>query len=347
MIAYPETEQFRTIIADLRRNANFKEEDRGKPLPTMKFIGTVKLHGTNSAIAFQKDNGFWCQSRNNVITPMKDNAGFATMMSPVAEKFFFEKVLPHSSTIRQAYDEGKPVIIYGEWCGGNIQKNVAITGLNRMFVIFKVKIVDKKTVTNAEGGEEDVKVGSWVHPNEWKEINWHEKWIYNVYDFPTYEIDIDFNFPELAQNKLVEITEAVERQCPVGLYFKSDGVGEGVVWTEWEKTCGGIRFKVKGEKHSVSKVKTLAPVDTEKIASVKEFVEYACTDNRMSQGLDYLREQHLSIEMKNFGTFLKWLIGDIVKEERDTIADSNIDIKDISRYIQGHAKAWYEMHLSS
>ena len=26
--------------------------------------------------------------------------------------------------------------IYGEWCGGNIQKGVAINGLNKMFVIF-------------------------------------------------------------------------------------------------------------------------------------------------------------------------------------------------------------------
>lgn len=347
MISYPETEQFRTIVADIRRNANFKEEDRGKPLPTMKFIGTVKLHGTNSAIAFQKDNGFWCQSRNNVITPMKDNAGFATMMSPVAQAFFLEKVFPCSSAIRQAYDEGKPIVIYGEWCGGNIQKNVAITGLNRMFVIFKVKIVDRKTVTNAEGGEDDVKVGRWLHPDEWKDIRWHEKSIYNIYDFPTYEIDIDFNFPELAQNKLVEITEAVERQCPVGLYFQRIGIGEGVVWTEWENTSGGFRFKVKGEKHSVSKVKTLAPVDTEKLANVKEFVEYACTENRMSQGLDYLREQHLSIEMKNFGTFLKWLNGDIIKEERDTVANSNLDVKDIIRAVQVHAKPWYEMHLSS
>jgi len=355
MIAYPETEQFRNVIASVTRHTRRREEDRDKELPVLKFIGTVKLHGTNSAIGYQKDSGHWCQSRNNVLTPQKDNAGFAQYIDPLADQLFNDYVLPQSPAIREQYELGRKIVIFGEWCGGNIQKNVAICGLPKMFVIFKVRVREEIETTTAttedeaaavDKEQENTKYSFWLDPKEWSHIKWHEKLIYNIYDFPTYEIDIDFQSPILSQNKLIEITDAVERQCPVGAYFNKIGVGEGVVWTEWEKTRGGLTFKVKGEQHSVSKVKTLAPVDTEKLANIQEFIDYACTENRMLQGLDYLREQQLTIEMKNMGTFLKWLVNDIIKEEKDTMEKSNIDGKDVGRAVQTKARTWFQQNLS-
>lgn len=355
MISYPETEQFRQVITHVEKTTRRREEDRNKPLPVLKFIGTVKLHGTNSALAFNKDKGYWCQSRNNIITPEKDNAGFARHMSPLAEQFFNEFVLPTSPAIQEQYDLGRTIVIFGEWCGGKIQKNVAISGLPTMFVIFKVRVrMDKEIVadqaeaSNATVDDDDEATRNdsfWLEPKYWSHLKWHEKSIYNIFEFQTFEVEIDFETPKSIQNKLIEITEEVERQCPVGLHFQKTGVGEGVVWTEWEKTFGTLTFKVKGEQHSVSKVKTLAPVDTEKLANLQEFIEYACTENRMLQGLDYLREQQLTIEMKNIGAFLRWLTNDIIKEEKDTMAKSNIETNDIGRGIQGKAKKWYQDQL--
>ena len=43
--------------------------------------------------------------------------------------------------------------------------------------------------------------------------------IYNTFQFKTYEIDIDFNKPELSQNKLIDYTMEVEANCPVRAYF--------------------------------------------------------------------------------------------------------------------------------
>ena len=34
--------------------------------------------------------------------------------------------------------ENNIIIVYGEWCGGKIQKHVAITNLDPMFVIFDI-----------------------------------------------------------------------------------------------------------------------------------------------------------------------------------------------------------------
>jgi len=352
MIAYPETGQFRNVIAEVIKSTRRREEDRDKELPVLKFIGTVKLHGTNSAIGYQKDSGHWCQSRNNIITPQKDNAGFAQAINPLADQFFHDYVLPQCPAIREQYEQGRKVLIFGEWCGDNIQKGVAITGLKKMFVIFKVRIREEIVITTendteTDGIENEVSKHSfWLEPKEWSNIKWHEKSIYNIYDFPNYEIDIDFQNPQLSQNKLIEITEEVERECPVGKYFGITGIGEGVVWTEWAQTRGGLTFKVKGEQHAVSKVKTLAPVDTEKLANIQQFIDYACTENRMRQGLDYLREQQLTTEMKNLGTFMKWLVSDIIKEEKDTMEESNIDPKDVSRGVQNKARIWFQQQLS-
>lgn len=81
-----------------------------------------------------------------------------------------------------------------------------------------------------------------------KELN--DNGIYFVTQFETFEIEIDFNKPELAQERLIEITEQVEKECPVGKFFDVSGVGEGVVWDKIGATTSEFRFKVKGDAHA-------------------------------------------------------------------------------------------------
>ena len=71
---------------------------------------------------------------------------------------------------------------------------------------------------------------------------------------------------QLSQNKFIELVEEVEKECPVSKQFNVSGIGEGIVWTT-EYKGETYRFKTKGEKHSVSKVKTVVPIDIEKINS--------------------------------------------------------------------------------
>ena len=101
------------------------------------------------------------------------------------------------------------------------------------------------------------------------------------------------------------------------------------------------RMKVKGEKHSVSKVKTLAAVDVEKVNSVKECVDKVCTVNRMKQGFDYLAEQGLDRIPQNLGVYLKWLNGDIFKEELDTIVESGLTPKDMTKEISNLGRKFF------
>ena len=184
-IPFPEIQQFRNTIRTVRERA----EHDGVPLPVLRFIGSVKLHGTNSSIVFPETGGFYCQARTHVITPEQDNAGFAKWVE--ANEDLFSHLI------------GIGVVVYGEWCGQGIQKGVAITQLPKMFVPFAVRVLH----------ESQPERSYWVRTTA-VDFYCNQK-LKCIYDFPTWEIDIDFSKPEEAQNRLVELTQAVEDESGV------------------------------------------------------------------------------------------------------------------------------------
>ena len=339
MIKFPSIEQFRTVIRHVQTQTRYvgKDEngdaiyDASKPLPTLKFRGTVKLHGTNAGIVYDVDaDSFTFQSRERVLSLTQDNAGF--MLHQMKNEAIWRDVV--SQAIREIWVPPAPikqVAIFGEWCGSGIQKGVALTQLPKMFVVFAVKAVLADETTR------------WLPVGEF-DIHYPEDGLFNIDTFPTYEVDIDFKFPEIAQNKMIEITEAVENECPVGKHFGVSGIGEGVVWTcvsdGWNDS--GTWFKVKGEKHSVSKVRTLNAVDVEAVENIRAFVAATVTEARLEQGLDNLvREQLLPFEMKSMGDFIRWVYNDVLKEEMDAIVASQIDTKKLGSAIANEARPWF------
>lgn len=317
MIKYPSIELYKNTIRQVKERHDYQGKDeQGSAVyqhlsnyPAMKFIGTVKLHGTNASIVKHSDGRLEFQSRERVLSLEQDNANFMSSMKEIDLSFLFADI-----------KFGSYCAIYGEWCGGNIQKGVAINGLPKMFVIFGIKADD-----------EWINLPSNLHNNENN--------IYNILQFPTYEIDIDFNQPELSQNKLIELTLAVEEECPVAKYFGNVGIGEGIVFTAVADQ--DLKFKSKGEKHSVSKVSKLNSIDVLALKEVQEFVDLAVTENRLEQGLSVLQENGFNLDSKNTGEFLKWVVGDVLKEEKDTLDKSGFDEKKVKSVIATKARVWY------
>lgn len=326
MKKFTEIEQFRNVIRAVKLHSDFVGYDsdeqpiyrHDRPYPTFTFHGTIKLHGTSAGIVLYKDGHLEYQSRERVLSITSDNAKFFLCMSLVDVNKLFEGI-----------EFSDHVALYGEWCGGNIQKGVAITGLANMWVLFALKI-------------DDVYQDFSKYPH----IKMEDKRIFNIYQFENYTMDIDFNYPEISQNKLVDLTLKVEEQCPVGKYFGNEGIGEGVVWECITEDSRYI-FKVKGEKHSISKVKTIAPIDVEELNGMKEFVEYAVTENRMKQGIDKMVELGKPLDMHTTGDYLRWVYNDIIKEETDTIVKNQIDPKKIGSLISAKARIFWLKHLDS
>ena len=105
-------------------------------------------------------------------------------------------------------------------------------------------------------------------------------------------------------------------------------------------------MKVKAESHSSSKksknrVKNLVPIDVEKVNSVSEFVEYACTDNRCEQGMSIMRFNNVEVSRRNVLHFINWVLDDIIKEELDTLIKNNLTPRDVSSAISNKAKEYY------
>jgi hypothetical protein len=334
MLKFPSIEQFRNTIRTVTDRARYAGRDEaGEPvfnplaaLPTIRFTGTVKLHGTNAGIEYDTTSGkLRFYSRERIISPGDDNAGFAQYMSVYAQELTdgFNQEL---QITENPHDVAR-IIIYGEWCGGNIQKGVAISGLPKMFVVFAQRIVylDGTEKWTDTGCMELMFIGI---PN-----------FYEIHQFGYLEVNIDFSNPALIQNTLIELTEKVEAECPVGKHFGVSGIGEGIVWTSNEDQ--NLRFKVKGKKHSVSKVKTLAAVDVEAITAMNDFLDYAVTETRLRQGLDKLGEMGLPFEMKSMGEFIRWVYNDVVREEADTIEASGFDAKKLGGPIANRSRPWF------
>jgi len=250
-IKYPSIEQFRIIIKNVRHSAQYAgyNEETQSPIfdyslefPKIKVIGTEKIHGTNASVCYSNPDGFWVQKRTSICTPESDNAGcaFVAMQNEDAWKdIIFSLAEEHN------IDLDKNIIsVFYEWCGGNIQKNSAVSNLDKMAIIFrhfKVSPIEPDE-TYSEWKETSVN-GHWIDCPEAR--------IWNISNFPTYEFEIDFSNPEKSQNNLIKtVEEVIEPSSPVGKTFgQESNIGEGLVCSFIYKDSLNM-FKVKGDAHA-------------------------------------------------------------------------------------------------
>lgn len=326
-IKYPSIGQFRNVIYQVNRTHEFvgldeNNEpiyDKGRPKPTLTFKGTVKIHGTNAAVCYNDTDGIYYQSRKNIITPEKDNAGFAKFAESNKDVFLemFDDISCSMDT------KGKTIAIYGEWAGQGIQKKVAVSQLPKSFFIFGLKIendpVIKPTLLRSP-----------------------ENRIYNIHHFQTFSIDIDFNNPGLSQNKIIEETIKVEEECPVGKALGISGIGEGIVFScQTDKEL--LMFKSKGEKHSKSRVKTLKAVDAIKLLKIKELAEEVTPKWRLEQFLNEVCDLSNGgqITRDKISPFIRAVIKDAFKEDMDIIEKAGINSKDLGKPIADICRKYF------
>lgn len=344
-ISFPSIEQFRTIVSNVNRHFNFVglDEQTGEAIydhtkikPTLTFKGTVKLHGTNAGVCFNETEGIWVQSRENIITPEQDNAGFAFFVESNRQDFLnlFSDIL-NTTGIDMV---NNTVSIYGEWCGGNIQKGVGITNLPKSFFIFGVKVTPHVDSNDLEAVK--------ANPAYWIDHSYlkvPEAKIYNIMDYQTWEMDINFNEPEMVQNKLSELTIAVEDECPVAKAFGFSGIGEGIVWAcEYKGVVH--RFKCKGEKHAgKSKVKTLSKVDDVKINKAREIADKVTPTWRLAQMIEKSCDlgNGGELDRAKLGVYLKMVMDDVLKEDSDILIEAGLEPKDVSKYVSEIARRYF------
>jgi len=348
-ISFGDIGQFRNVMKSIKSMAQFvglDENDEAIYDPTIKLpivqaSMSEKLHGTNSAVCYSNSSGFWVQSRKNIITLEKDNAGcaFEAMKNQEA---WMEIIKLLSKQYKINLDENI-ISVYYEWAGGNIQKNSALTNVDKSSMIFDHF---KVTPISSIGIESPEVVPYWLKTNG---VESKEHRIYNILNFNRWDIEIDFNKPHEAVNKMVDFVEKeIEPASPIGKAFGQEAnIGEGVVVT-FEFRGNVLKFKVKGNKHSKSHVTKLKKVDSEKINKVIDFANEVCTSSRLEQawqtvfGID---EEKLEPSKKFTSDIIRAVVSDILKEEIDIMMERDITPKDIGSTVAQVTRDWFFVEL--
>lgn len=347
-INFGEIKQFRHVISEIKRKTYYIGKDSddndildySKQLPIVKALGSEKIHGTNASVCYTKETSetendiFWVQSRNNIISLENDNAECVKYV--LKNKKEWLKIIDDLAIHHSVDLNDNIIVIYYEWCGGNIQSKSCVSGLQKMAILFRYfKVVNKNTKTSTKL-ETRIK-DTWIDN---KNVD-----VYNIMNFPTYQIEIDFENTDEAYNKMTELTLNIEQHSGVANYFgKSENIGEGIVWTFHHENIE-YKWKTKGDKHSQSNVKAVKTQNTN--PKITEFInKYAITESRLEQfWQNTFRTNEPSIKL--LGTFLKNYNKDVLKEESDILKEFNLDMKTTSSEINKIAKSWFIKKLNS
>ena len=320
-MAWPEIQGLHNVRKFIRIDPNdwWMKKELFSGTSTVSYKCKIKLHGTNAAVQVHNDGTILCQSRESIITPEKDNAGFARWVM----------------NNKEAWHEAMGYILYGEWAGPGIQKNVALADIpNKIFAVFAARSMD--------GSDTLI-----IEPDNLQELVEH---IPGAYVLPWYDQPIDLNWKQSDEDLTKSIAPindwvlAVEANDPwVEATFGVKGTGEGLVfypvstphlgWENFQNLC----FKAKGEKHK--NIKTAAPVqvNAEAAASIEGFTELVLTPARLAQGADKVG----GYDLKNTGKFVAWISADVEKEAQDELAASGLTWKQVQKPLTDRARAWY------
>jgi len=330
------------IIEQLRRlnrDPAYPEANiRVDPVP---FVGTVKLHGTHADILVYPDDRIAFQSRNITgLSVAKDNQGFAAMMSQKTEAILglrdvylarWKELNPGTSI-----EQDLPIVIAGEWIGDKIQKDVAIAQLSRRFVIVSVNIN-----------------GTWQKDEDYSDISLPDYDIYNASRAGVFYTTLCLADYEHTVSEVERMTEEVAAHCPFAATFGISGLGEGIVWKPvapqynadtslWFKSKGG---KFKPTFFRVPKPHEGADIIKERRKAAAMVAVAWCSEQRLDQGWDVLREKGVERDVRALGDFLKWIQYDILEEEKGHIKEHGVDEAALKIEIAKIAKPWYRAKL--
>ncbi|KAI9713112.1 MAG: hypothetical protein M1820_001097 [Bogoriella megaspora] len=302
---------------------------------TIELIGTVKLHGAHADIVIDSQEDIRFQSRNALsIDPGNDNYGFVASMRPFTNKLLDLKNQYHARYAQlnpqTPIDPQYPLIIGGEWIGRGIQKNVAISGLNRSFVIISVNVN-----------------GTWQPDELYADVQDESAGIYNISRGGFYYQSLSLDPPgdklrlkgTASFAAMQETTDAIDKVCPFASSFDITGTGEGIVWKPryppfsadpklWYKTKGRTHLGVQTSRKAKS-AKQVEQVTAKEpaLARAQAFAERAVTERRLEQGMEYLQEKGLRMEQNNDPLFTLWVRNDVLIEEKMDIEEAGIDKK--------------------
>lgn len=120
------------------------------------------------------------------------------------------------------------------------------------------------------------------------------------------------------------------------------GAGEGIVWACTQNNSPRLWFKTKGASH-------VTPIKPQKRESADHnghsTLHALVTEQRLEQGIEYLREMGHPLELRSVPVFTQWVAGDVIKEEGDNAVASGLKEGDVRKAVSRMAAVWFKNYL--
>ena len=342
MINMGSIEQFASAVSNVKSTTQYVGQDENDnpvfdnsiKLPKIKVTYTEKTHGTNIGISYSELDGIWVQSRKSIITPQKDNVGGAFLVEQNKDSWL--KIINDLAYYYNINLNEKIITVYGELCGGSIQKNANVSGLEKMIIIFEYfKVSPLEPQKDEENNEDNA---FWLRTIvDGKPVSSDENRIFNVLNFTNFSTEVDFNDFENEGERLMKIALDIEAKSPIACAFgKPDNIGEGAVFT-FKLKDSIQKFKMKGEKHSMSggkkgnKQRVKKEQDPVLTKLLNEVADKVTPDFRLDQMYNLANDtvNGGTPDMKNISTFIRMVNDDIIKEEMEVLKENGLEIKQI------------------
>jgi hypothetical protein len=332
-ISYGSIGQLRNVVDDLDYISSIR--------PTVNAQATEKVHGTNASVCFNEVDGLWVQSRKNIITLFSDNGKCAAFVETTVGTWF--KMIQQLASDYKIDLMESTIVVYFEWAGGNIQKNSALSTLDKRAMLFPhFKVVKIDGSPNDDGYE----YCQWFENT----IDYAEENIFPLSECKTWNMELDFSDLNKIDEMFNKLINDIEGDSPLGNTFGVKGnIAEGVVVT-FTYNDELFRFKVKGERHTASKVKTLTPEEACAEQVKVDFVNLVCTAGRLEQawqGIFGIENEIQNPNIKCIAEFMKAVNADVIKEESDMLVEMGLTMKDVSRIIGKQASKWFITELNT
>jgi tRNA-binding EMAP/Myf-like protein len=307
-----------------------KEISEYDSLRKIKYRAKIKLHGSNCACSIFQNGDVVTQSREQIITPEKDNAGFSRWVNDQKEYWSNLKTDTH-------------MIVFGEWVGPGVNKGCAIHELEKkVFCVFAIQYNRPQ--------------GSFLEINPITISETLGKNNKEVFVIPFYGPVLTLNFFNTEDLKIQAETinamvAEVEKEDPyVKAQFGIGGVGEGLVFyclpDNFDENnsmliprleFSNLGFKAKGDEHKVVKTKAAAQIDPEVANSISEYITLVCTENRLKQQAEKVGE----FSPRSTGQFLKAFCQDVCKESVAELEAAGMKWENVSKHVSEHARKWW------
>ena len=309
--------------------------------------GTVKLHGTSCSLTYDAaTDALTFGSRNFQLSPSAKDRHYG----------FIDWVLKNEVALcnkLRDYCQGgltyEKLTVFGEWCGSGVQRNVSISQLPKAFYAFAIKAV-LTPHTDCTDSAHDVLQSqeSQYLPSSLLPFLLSTPAIgfYNITDFPTYELVVDLENPKTAVDLANKLVYDVAEKCPVASQLGVDGFGEGIVFRSIDSDTD-IFVKVKGTRHSSSGGKKSASIDPMVAKSIDDFIDKTVTQDRCEQGWTLLKQSTGFVSKVNTGTFVKWLINDVMTEEGDALEFNSLRKEQVLGPLSKAAGTWFIKELDN